>query len=342
MLLCRLKVTRISLAGESDALSFFPGSAADRVCKVLAACMVTAYLTVFLIMAYYLMEFLPSQDLNHIDRRVLSFLGSLRARSILRGFPRGLYTKRPYPHHSRYRDVLEKAILAFSDQQIITGLALLLAGFTQLKCGGINAYHWQTMIFTVWFSSLTHLGTLGTLRDYFKESNKKARLGRVVLMTVTLGLLLAALMPTANFAFQASPGASAECFYHASDYGFDKKTLSLSAEYLGARDKLPDVVMSATILVLSYVTHMLRLFGPSPKRIGFLIGFSPKTQFCRTMRYLDAQPTQAVWWHILSGLLLTSLAITRALRLVFGSFFWQVGRRLTPLAPAQPWKLSYV
>lgn len=262
--------------------------------------MATAYLTVLLILAYYLKNYLPSRDLNHIDRKVLDFVESLWTIPILREFPKGLYTKRPHSAMGKHKDVLEKVTLAFSDQQVITGLALLLAGFSQLSCNGINAYHWQTMIFTVWFSSLTHIATLATLRDYFQKQNKKARFGRVILMSATLGLLLAALFPTANIYFQALPGVPAQCFYHTSEYDFSGVKLPWSLEYLGYDDRFPSVLFSAAILLISYISHMLRLFGPAPKRVMDCLSFSPSKQLHRFMKFLERQPKWALWWHLLA------------------------------------------
>lgn len=56
-------------------------------------------------------------------------------------------------------------MLTMSDFQLITGLAILISGFTQLQTG-ISAYHWQRLVQLAWFSSVTHLCCLTALRDY--------------------------------------------------------------------------------------------------------------------------------------------------------------------------------
>ncbi len=90
---------------------------------------------------------------------------------------------------------LRKAILMYSDQQLIAGLALLISAYTQLKAN-ISAYHWQLVVYLAWFSSFTHLSTLTILRHLFR-SNTSVRNLRLFLMLFNLILLTFALVPTA-------------------------------------------------------------------------------------------------------------------------------------------------
>jgi hypothetical protein len=105
-----------------------------------------------------------------------------------------------------------------SDQQIITGIALLGSGFSQLRCG-ISAYHWQITIYLVWFSSFTHLATLTFLRRYLYE-NVPLRSWRLGLMTVLIASLVIALIPTGNQAWLSDTdfaGIPAWCLFNYSD-----------------------------------------------------------------------------------------------------------------------------
>lgn len=89
---------------------------------------------------------------------------------------------------------MEAAVLMYSDTQVLTGIAIMLSAYSQLQ-HKISIYHWRTTVQLAWFSSMTHLTTLTSLRAYFREHSKIA-FWRLVFMGVTLLLLVAALVPT--------------------------------------------------------------------------------------------------------------------------------------------------
>lgn len=84
--------------------------------------------------------------------------------------------------------VIEKVVLGLSDQQILTGLAVLIAGFWT-HCS-ISIYHFALVNDLAWFSANVHLTTLTILKDFFLEK-RVLRNWRVILM-VALAILLAA------------------------------------------------------------------------------------------------------------------------------------------------------
>jgi hypothetical protein len=59
------------------------------------------------------------------------------------------------------KKAVEGVILALSDQQLITGLAMLIAGF--VKCD-ISVYLFNNVFALAWFSCTTHLATLTVLK----------------------------------------------------------------------------------------------------------------------------------------------------------------------------------
>lgn len=85
-------------------------------------------------------------------------------------------------------------MLSFSDQQVITGIAILISGYSQLR-GGLAVYYWQLTVDLAWFSSVTHLTTLTCLRSYFRE-RQGLKILRLVCMVVTAGMLSSALAST--------------------------------------------------------------------------------------------------------------------------------------------------
>lgn len=82
---------------------------------------------------------------------------------------------------------LERFVLALSDQQLVTGLAVLIAGYTD-RCSR-SFYHFQIVSGLGWFSSTTHLSTLAVLRAYLID-HPRVRDWRVIAMLAIFGLLV--------------------------------------------------------------------------------------------------------------------------------------------------------
>ena len=135
------------------------------------------------------------------------------------------------------KEALQRGIRAFSDQQIVTGIALLVAGFSRLlgdKTGNMSAYHWHTVIYLAWMSSNVHLSTLTLLRDPFRKASFVRTWRLVGMCLLFLGLFIA-LLPTVFVPFNDAvfiylgkgheshpvesfnglqwPGAKAACFW---------------------------------------------------------------------------------------------------------------------------------
>lgn len=81
---------------------------------------------------------------------------------------------------------LERFILALSDQQLVTGFAVLIAGYTN-RCSR-SLYHFDIIAALGWFSSTTHLSTLAILRAYLID-HPRVRDWRVVAMLGIFALL---------------------------------------------------------------------------------------------------------------------------------------------------------
>lgn len=82
---------------------------------------------------------------------------------------------------------LERFILALSDQQLVMGLAVLIAGYTH-RCSR-SFYHFRIIAALGWFSSTTHLSTLAVLRAYLTD-HPRVRDWRVIAMLGVFGLLV--------------------------------------------------------------------------------------------------------------------------------------------------------
>lgn len=100
-------------------------------------------------------------------------------------------------YHSRWRDTLETLVLIFSDQQLITGLAICVAGFVEAFKYDLSSLHWQIIVYLAWTSSTVHLISLSLLRKWLLERPFLRNL-RVFGMSILAILLMIALKPLLN------------------------------------------------------------------------------------------------------------------------------------------------
>jgi hypothetical protein len=82
--------------------------------------------------------------------------------------------------------VLSKNLLAFSDTQLLTGLAIQFTGL--LKHCSMSVYHWVIVTDLAFLTTVTHLLCVVALRNYFVK-NRWINLPRIFFMLANLGLL---------------------------------------------------------------------------------------------------------------------------------------------------------
>lgn len=90
-----------------------------------------------------------------------------------------------------------QAILIMCDNQIFTGITVLISAFILLS-RGIQAYHWQLIVYVAWFSSVTHISAMTVLRSFLRERRLETSV-RFGLMTCLLIMLIIAFIPTLFF-----------------------------------------------------------------------------------------------------------------------------------------------
>ncbi|KAI9877796.1 MAG: hypothetical protein M1830_002767 [Pleopsidium flavum] len=152
---------------------------------VLAAFITTALATVVAIYIGYLTDSLNDASLNRIDTMAVAWL-----RRHL-GFKPLLQHDDPLTRKAKRirSEALIRFVLTLSDQQLVTGLAVLIAAFA--KHCTITGGDFLIATALAWFSSMTHLATLSLLRFHFLE-RPLVRLLRLFGMMSVLGMLLAA------------------------------------------------------------------------------------------------------------------------------------------------------
>jgi hypothetical protein len=119
----------------------------------MAASLTTSITTFATILVAYFGGYVPGIDPNDIDHILLrKDRGEVNDDS---------------PKIAKRKDAFEKFILALSDQQLVTGLAILIVGF--VKCD-ISVYSFENVSALAWFSCTTHLATLTVLKRYIHLS----------------------------------------------------------------------------------------------------------------------------------------------------------------------------
>lgn len=111
----------------------------------------------------------------------------------------------PLPAHGRedrWRRTLDSLILSLADLQLITGFALLIAGYVTVFKGvtarDIHNAHWTLIVYMSCLSSSTHLAAVLTLRKYF-DDHKKIAVLRIYLILAFSALLVVALSTSRSF-----------------------------------------------------------------------------------------------------------------------------------------------
>jgi hypothetical protein len=119
-------------------------------------------------------------------------------------------------------DFLRKNLLAFSDQQLVTGIGLQVSGY--IKWCSISLYHFRVIACLALLSTVTHFLTLALLREYFWRKFVLRNI-RLVCMVVNFILMVHTIVMVLGFNHEKLGWTSfAFCFY-----GEGEKKASLNA-----------------------------------------------------------------------------------------------------------------
>lgn len=218
--------------------------------KILFAFFVTAGSVVLLALLAYMGGFLPNHFLRPVDRQVF------RANS--------------RNAHSRWRKIFENVMMSLSDQQLVTGLAILVAGYYEMMNSYLDSYHWEIVVYLAWMSSSVHIASLTVLRDVFNR-NPTLRNLRVAGMLILLALLSVATWPTRlNSSVSFMP---AKCLW--SSFFAPRSTRSRID---------PNWVLTMVMLIFAYVWKLSQLFASSRGWVRTWIVAKPEAALERLMR----------------------------------------------------------
>ena len=191
---------------------------------------------------------------------------------------------------------LQNAVLAFSDLQIVTGISLAVSGYSQLHCQ-LAIYDAQMIIDLVWFSSITHLATLTSLRRYFRK-RPALRLWRMTCMAITAGMLSYALIFTgfepilpeaSGSGYPNILGYPAWCYLHPRELELAVKAYSQAGDTGFVRYNIPYIALIMIFLVVSYVTRTVRLFPVASDKIQTVFRTKPSVALKNKLACLEDQ-----------------------------------------------------
>ena len=222
-------------------------------------------------------------------------------------------------------------MLTFSDQQVITGIAILISGYSQLQYG-LAVYYWQLTVDLAWFSSITHLTTLTCLRYYFQE-RKGLKILRLICMAVMAGMLGCALGSTGylgnyNFTYDYP----ALCLFNP-----DVLRLAGDQDNYGANEGYNNynsayVTLVLLLLFVSYCARVVQLFpsGLAERRKSCHDWLS-KFMRTRLLKYKKRALGKVFrnYWALVYTLTMAFYCIFKAAADLYSSMLWEV---CSPLA----------
>ena len=149
----------------------------------------------------------------------------------------------------RWSRTLHEAVLVYSDQLSLMGIALLVSGISQLFFS-LDTYHWQLTFDLAWFTSITHLTTITCLRHYFHKQPALRNL-RIVYMAIIGSMLSVSLLSAGFIGSDADPSFPAYCLFR------PRIPTAVNGK---STYNVPYVSITFAFLHLSYLIRTLQLF----------------------------------------------------------------------------------
>lgn len=169
----------------------------------------------------------------------------LQARKLRFDKVAGLFFVDTPQRRKKWNDALVHITLGLSDQQLVTGLAVLVVGFTN-HCS-IASRHFWVVFDLAWFSAVTHLASLPALTVYLREHPRWRDL-RVMLMLMNYAMLVAAAVLTFGNYDPKSHDCPVQCAFDR----YNKPSFPVSQTH----------VAQMVFLALGFIWALVQLFTP--------------------------------------------------------------------------------
>ena len=282
--------------------------------------MATAYIILGVVIIHYLFDYEHTE--NPVDRVIIDGAAKLW---------KCLISDRAKPSQN-WSTAIESAVLMFSDQQLVTGIGILVSGYTQLPCS-LSAYHWQVVVYLAWFSSLTHLTTLTALRAFFRSQPTLAY-WRVFFMGCTIVLLGTALGSTGYisqiYSERTALAVPALCLFSTAGYNEASQSDSVSVVPFNGLF----VMLSLSFLFVSYVSRVVSLFTYTSTIAQLWLRTKPKNSLkkfilsTRNRSKSSKGTTCRNLWATLAQIILTIYVLLKVVFKIGQSMLWEVSSDL--------------
>lgn len=167
----------------------------------------------------------PQPYVNVLDDLIYKMVWKIPAKVLIIYWPSVLETVRiRHPNGSianvkwNWQAILLQAVLAMSGQQLVTGLAIIIGGYSKVRCG-LSFYQWRTIATLTRFSSIMHLMPLTYLEHYFHQ-DRYIWSARMFLMTGLIVMLAVGILPTEQSVEAETP---AICTFDMKEYNIAYK-----------------------------------------------------------------------------------------------------------------------
>ncbi len=288
--------------------------------QILVGFAASAFFTLLFCTVYYLVDdnastrLVESPDIEE-GKEVLHYRTNA-VDDIFRKKVAALLTNTGNLYSKKLSEALQSAVLLYSDQQSLAGIAVLVSGFSQLGCS-LATYHWQITFDLAWFSSITHLTTLTCLRHYFQK-RPALRAWRLLCMAITAVMLATSLGSTGFIDSTMDPSFPALCLFRPKDF---QSKGSYDGWYIG---------VTSGFLVISYLTRIMQLFPGTTDIVNDYFRVRPRVMF---QTRLDAVRNRAnrsssdlfkIQWAILYSLIGSLWCLIEAMAELWSSLLWEV------------------
>ncbi|PSN66663.1 hypothetical protein BS50DRAFT_620883 [Corynespora cassiicola Philippines] len=235
---------------------------------VLTAFFLAALMTCASIFHAYLTDSLPETLLSEIDKNTIRrYQASFFARRVVPKFSRVWYVltealrraarrptseRRPPISRAQRTEAITRFVLGFSDQQLVTGLAILIAALAN-PCR-VTLYELQIVFCLAWFSATTHIATLKVLREYL-HVQARVRNVRVLAILSFLALLcffqvILLFAGDRNYKSDVNRGKPIQCIING----------KVRTTHLDPFDVLSGIYLLLIIILPVYISHTYELF----------------------------------------------------------------------------------
>ncbi|KJX95325.1 hypothetical protein TI39_contig4119g00009 [Zymoseptoria brevis] len=249
---------------------------------VILAFLISAYVSFAAVLGAYAFGVIEPELLSPADTRIMRIKSRIH-------------------RHPTLHRVLQHTILVLSDQQIVTGIAIMAAGFVGLRNGETSVYHYQVVLYLAWLASSVHLSALTLLRP-FMTTHPAVRAWRLGGMVVLFLMLVIGLIPTVSFDWGivniSEPGDTEVSEDERTGWGIPARCFWGRTYGDGVNNDAP---IGYVLLLVSYIWKVGDMFASTRRLYG--LGFRGPVvrgiEFALSVparRYRQTRRKRYLWW----------------------------------------------